>query len=55
MGYVGRVRFELPVYVQGDLIYAFVRPTRELTGAEAHELKRERLAKGWTDRPVMPD
>ena len=46
--------YEVRVYMSGDYLYSFLKPTRELAEQEARELKRERLANGWTDRPEIP-
>jgi hypothetical protein len=46
---------ELRVYIGGDFHYSRAHPTCELAEAEAEERKRELLAEGWTDKPILSE
>ena len=48
-------RHEMRGYMGADYLYSFLCLTREQAEREADEVKREPIAKGWTDRLVMPE
>lgn len=47
--------WEIRCYVGGEFHYSHVHPVRFAAEEEAEEKKQELIARGWTDRPPMPD